>query len=260
MVSLQIDHTLSFRCNSLREKLNRHPLYSAIQNKNNLRIFMEHHVYAVWDFMSLIKSLQIHIAPASQPWMPPKNSRYANFINQLVLDEESDYSLTPAAKSTHASHFESYCLAMLEVDADIHPISNFIDRVNKTSFNSVVQTADIPAPAKKFMTFTFDIIKCNKPHLLAAALAYGREDLVPQLFRSLQQELQISPGKAPVLYAYLERHIQLDEQEHGSLAILMMQELCETSSVMEAEAMLVAEQALAIRLEFWDGIYAAITA
>lgn len=245
--------------NFLRERLKTHPLYDAIHNENNLRVFMEHHVYAVWDFMSLIKSLQTHLAPARLPWVPPKNSRYANFINQLVLEEESDYALTETPGLTHASHFESYIHAMTEVGANIGPISRFIDTVGNESLDSALQIEDVPIAAKQFMASTFDIIGRNQSHLLAAALAYGRESLVPQLFRSLQKGLQISASETPVLYGYLERHIQLDEEEHGPLAIRIVQELCAGSTEMQAEAIAVAEQTLAARLDFWDGIYEALS-
>lgn len=220
---------------------------------------MEHHVYAVWDFMSLIKSLQVHLAPARVPWLPPKNSRFANFINQLVLEEESDYALTTALNATHASHFESYRHAMFEVGASTHAISRFIKMVADEGLESAMQLADIPPPAKRFMAFTFDIIERDQPHLLAAALAYGRESLVPRLFRSLQEGLKISAAEVPILYGYLERHVQLDEQEHGPLAVLMVQELCAKSVEKQAAAIAVAEQALAVRLDFWDGIYEAMS-
>lgn len=244
----------------LRECLNKHPLYDAIHNENNLRIFMEHHVYAVWDFMSLIKSLQIHLAPTQLPWVPPKNSRFANFINRLVLEEESDHALTETIASTHASHFESYCQAMVEIGANIDTVSQFINTVSDEGLVTALQLANIPEPAKHFMEFTFEIIERGQVHLLAAVLAYSRENLVPHLFRSLHEGLQISPSEAPNLHAYLDRHIQLDEQEHGPLAVRMVQELCEDSIEKQTEALEVAEQALAARLEFWNGIHAALPA
>lgn len=246
------------RYNSLRESLSKHPLYAAIHNENNLKVFMEHHVYAVWDFMSLIKSLQKHFAPSKFPWIPPKNSRYANFINKLVLEEESDDALIDSVDATYASHFESYCQAMLEAGANIHPILKFIEVVGNDGLDTALEVADVPTPAKQFMMFTFDIIGRNQPHLLAAALAYGREALVPQLYRSILGGLQISPSDAPNLYAYLNRHIQLDEQEHGPLATQMVQELCDGADEKLNEAMEVAEQAVATRLEFWNGIHDAL--
>jgi hypothetical protein len=238
----------------LKHQLSHHKLYGEINCKENLKIFMQHHVYAVWDFMSLIKSLQQFIAPATVPWSHPKNPRYANFINQLVLEEESDYALTNASSSTHASHFESYLLAMNEVGANIQPITEFIEVVNEQGIHVALQLPSIPEPAKEFMSFTFDVIERNKPHLITAALAYGREDLVPQLFQSLEDGLEISPTQAPNLYAYLQRHIQLDGEEHGPLAIQLLQDLCEGSAQKHAASIEVAEQALVVRLKFWDGI------
>ena len=245
---------VSIQYQVLKHQLCNHKLYGEITSRDNLKIFMQHHVYAVWDFMSLIKSLQQHVAPVTVPWSPPKNPRYANFINQLVLEEESDFALTSASGATHASHFESYLHAMTEVGANTQPISEFIEIVNEQGIDAALQLPSVPESAKAFMAFTFEIIERDKPHLLTAALAYGREDLVPQLFQSLEDGLQISPKLAPNLYAYLERHIQLDGEEHGPLAIQLLKDLCEGSARKHAASIEVAEQALMVRLKFWDAI------
>ncbi len=243
---------------TLRHKLLSHDLYRNITIRENLRIFMEHHVYAVWDFMSLVKSLQNAIAPATSPWMPPKNPRLANFVNQLVLDEESDGALTLDAETTHASHFEGYLLAMAEVGADVQPIQTFVSAAGSDGIESALELPDIPAPARHFMRFTFDVIECGEVHLLTAMLAYGREDLVPRLFRSIQSGLDIGPESSPSLHAYLERHTLLDTEKHGPLAIQLLNELCAGSMQKRAAAVDLAEKALAARLEFWNGIQAAL--
>lgn len=248
----------STKLDILREQLANHSLYCAINNKHKLKIFMEHHVYAVWDFMSLIKAMQNHIAPTTIPWIPPKNSYFANYINQIVLEEESDRELAKDTHRTSTSHFESYVDAMKEVGGNTFLITNFINSVNDKGLDLTLDNEHIPVPAKQFMTFTFDIIKQNQLHLLATALAYGREVLVPLLFRSLQQGIQISEKEAPNLYAYLNRHIQLDEQEHGPIVMRMLQDLCAGSDIKKAESLEVAELALVTRLNFWDGIYQAL--
>ena len=46
------------RIASLRDRLSTHPIYSSISKPQHLRLFMESHVFAVWDFMSLLKALQ----------------------------------------------------------------------------------------------------------------------------------------------------------------------------------------------------------
>ncbi len=251
---------VSLEYGSLQNDLKNHPLYYSINSIHKLKIFMEHHVYAVWDFMSLIKSLQQHLAPTTTPWIPPKNARYANFINQLVLEEESDYALSDASHSSHASHFESYLHAMTEIGADTQPVLQFIEKVNNSGLRIALKNADIPAPAKQFMAFTFEVIKSNQAHLLAAALAYGREDLVPQLFHSLQTQVQVSANTTPTLFAYLERHVELDGEEHGPLSIQIVEDMCEGSVEKYNAAMKTAEKALAIRLSFWNDIHKLIIA
>lgn len=251
---------VSSRYQSLLEQLNNHPLYSDLNNTNNLKVFMEHHVYAVWDFMSLVKALQLHLAPINIPWIPIKYPHYAYFINQLVLEEESDKALTAAVDFTHASHFEGYLKAMTDIGANTQPIMQFVNIVETKGLESALQTQSVPHPAKQFMTFTFDMISRNEPHLLAAILAYGRETIVPELFQSIRHGLQINQRDAPNLHAYLDRHIELDKHEHGPLSVRMASELCGNAIDKHSDAIEVAEQALASRLEFWNGIHLSLVA
>ena len=71
----------------LRDRLERHPIYAEVQDLNRLRLFMAHHVFAVWDFMSLVKSVQGHTAPTAVPWMPtrrpPGLRRFINAVEAL---------------------------------------------------------------------------------------------------------------------------------------------------------------------------------
>lgn len=221
---------------------------------------MEHHVYAVWDFMPLVTALQMSITRLETRWSPTKCLVYQAYINQMALEERSDSTLVEMFGATHANHFECYRRAMAEVGANIEPISRFIDIASRDGIEAALTRSDIPVPARRFVYFTFDIIERNQAHLLAAALAYGRETLVPQLFRPLLKALKVSRALAPNLYGYLERHVQLDEQEHGPLAIHMAQELCDGQTTRLADAVEVAEQSLAVRLELWDGILDALAA
>lgn len=237
------------RYRELVEQLGRHPLYGAIRSRSALRRFMEHHVYAVWDFMSLLKALQARVAPPAVPWAPPPNARLAAFINQLVLEEESDRELG------YLSHFEVYCQAMAEVGADTGPIRRLIDRVRSAGPAAVLGDPAVPDPARRFMRFTFEIIGRDQPHQLAAILAYGRELVIPDVFRSLLGGPDAVLGISPTLRRYLERHVQLDGDDHGPLSVLLLEELCGGSEAKQAEAMDAAAGALGARIELWDGIY-----
>jgi len=245
------------RIAALAAELRRHPLYDAVADPRALAVFMEHHVYAVWDFMSLLKALQRHLAPAMVPWLPPPNARHAHLINLLVLEEEADAAL-PGPMGC-SSHFDAYCTAMGELGADTSPLQRFMACVRSDGIEAALAAGDAPAPSRAFMRFTFDLIACGKPHLLAAALAYGREDVLPGLYRRLLEVLRIAHVDAPGLSVYLERHIALDESNHGPMAMAVLEELCAGSPHRRDEARLAAEHSLAVRLAFWDGIHLAIT-
>ncbi len=249
----------STRLTVLQQQLSSHPLYSAIQDKTQLRLFMQQHVFAVWDFMSLIKSAQSLLAPTTIPWVPSKHPQYVHFINQLVSEEESDHEYPELENKLPCSHFEHYLDAMAEISADTTVISMFIDTVRQDGIDIALELPEIHSATKEFVTFTFDVIKQNQPHLTVAALALGREDLVPQLFRSLENNLQITRYEAPKFFHYLDRHIQLDEQQHGPIALSLLDELCGNSSKKYAQAMEIAEQALTHRLALWDAIYCLIS-
>ncbi len=98
----------------LREALVQHPFYTEVNSLDRLRGFMGMHVFAVWDFMSLVKRLQREVTCQRLPWMPPSSSRISRFANEVVLGEESD--LDPAGMPV--SHFELYLRAMDEIGAD----------------------------------------------------------------------------------------------------------------------------------------------
>ena len=81
---------LQEKINSARAKLLAHPVYAQINDLNGLKKFTEFHVYAVWDFMSLLKSLQIGLTCVTLPWIPVGSANTRFLINEIVTGEESD--------------------------------------------------------------------------------------------------------------------------------------------------------------------------
>jgi hypothetical protein len=240
-----------------RDALDNHPVYAAVGTLQDLRVFMEHHVYSVWDFMSLIKYLQAQVAPATFPWLPGSDTEVTRFINELVMEEESD--LIPVSTGTEdqqvaKSHFELYCSAMQEIGADPSPALAFVDAVRHQGINKAIRTCRIPSPSREFMKATFAFIDTGKPHIVAAALALGREHIIPGMFRSLLKRIGISENAAPMFHYYLKRHVHLDADFHAPLSLRLVNKLCDNREVRFNEATAAAHEAVRARLRLWDGV------
>ncbi len=240
---------------SFRNQLERHPIYEAVSTIDDLRCFMEHHIYSVWDFMSLIKYLQSEVAPAKYPWTPQGEGSVRRFINELVLEEESDET---NISGEYSSHFELYHRAMKEVGADTTASTSFIYAVQKKGANKALELPCVPSPSRAFTSTTFQFIENNKPHQVAAALALGREHIIPCMFRSILKRTGVTDKEAPIFHFYLNRHIHLDEDFHAPLSLRLLNSLCAGDESKIQEAVDAAKQAVTARIEFWDGVLAAI--
>jgi len=242
----------------LQDRLEEHPVYGKVQNLSGLRVFMQHHVFSVWDFMSLLKALQRELAPAETPWLPGRYASAQRFINEIVLEEESDEAPASAGTVRYLSHFEMYVESMEDVAADTASINHFLDRVRLDGVDAALETDIAPAAANDFMRTTFEIVQEGKLHEVAAAFALGREHVIPRMFRSLLTEMNIGSELAPTFHYYLSRHVDLDELEHGPMAMRMLDVLCEGHPFREAEAIGAAQKALEARLKFWDSVEKAL--
>ena len=242
---------------SFTSELESHPVYEAVKTIEDLQCFMEHHVYSVWDFMSLIKYLQSVVAPTRYPWVPAGDGNVRRFINELVLEEESDET---REAGQHSSHFELYLDAMTEIGANTDMCLKFVDTVAGKGLPEALALPGIPEPSRLFTAKTFQYITDNKPHEVAAALALGREHIIPSIFRSILGRMKVSEHDAPTFHFYLNRHIHLDEDFHAPLSLRLLNNLCSGDETMINEAINAARSAVEARLEFWDGVLQAIEA
>ena len=237
---------------NLRENLKRHTLYKNLHSIKDVKVFMENHVFAVWDFMSLLKALQIDLTTVSTPWVPRENSKLARFINEITVAEESDFDKDGVVKS----HFEMYLDAMQEVGADTSKIAGFIKQVS--ALNSVEScldnTALLPA-VKDFVSFTFNVINTKETHKIAAAFTFGREDVIPDMFLKIVEEAAINKSQSFDSFTYyLKRHIELDGDEHGPLSLQMITELCGDDHKKWDDVLAIAKESLTVRINLWRGI------
>ena len=241
-----------------KEQFLQHSLYNEIKTVEDLNCFLEHHVFAVWDFMSLLKALQAKLTCTTTPWLPVGNPEIRYLINEIVVAEETDVDQNGNRKS----HYELYLDAMEALGADILPIQNFLNDVEATKNIFVsIKHSDLHPNVKAFLDFTFRVIEEGDSHQIAAAFTFGREDLIPEMFTAILKKFQANfPDKdlSKLIY-YFERHIELDADEHGPMAMKMIEELCDNDAKKWQEVEEVSIVALQKRIGLWNAIEEAIT-
>lgn len=258
-----------------RNRVVTHPLYANLDTHEAIVTFMEHHVFAVWDFMSLLKSLQRNLTCVDIPWVPSGPTGSRRLINDIVLVEESDElggrgdaSLGGVAteadrrdsslRSGFISHFELYVNGMKQAGADVSVVDGFIDMLRqRVDVMTALDRAGVNATSKGFVRTTWKFIESAPIHCQAAAFAFGREDLIPDMF---QQVVKVNKegGRLDTFVDYLERHIEVDGEEHTPMAMQMLADLCGDDDTKWQDCADTVNTALAARQQLWTGILSAI--
>ncbi|MNF32211.1 hypothetical protein D3C84_129940 [compost metagenome] len=236
-----------------KELLLQHPLYKKVQTIEDLQCFLESHVFAVWDFMSLLKALQAKLTCTTTPWFATKNTETRYLINEIVLAEESDLTID----GRRQSHYEMYIEAMQSCGANTVGIEHFLSEVHSLQNIFVaIKKSNLHPNIKAFLDFTFKVIEEGKAHKIAAAFTFGREDLIPSMFTEILKSFQENFPETDLskLIYYFERHIELDADEHGPMAMQMITELCGTDAQKWAEVEEISILALEKRIGLWDAI------
>jgi DUF3050 family protein len=236
-----------------RKQVLAHPLYSALGSEAAVVTFMEHHVWAVWDFMSLLTSLQRQLTCTTLPWVPVGLPATRRLVNEIKVAEECD-----EVAGSYLSHFELYLAAMYQADADSAPIEKFLALLRRgRPVLGALYESGCPGAADYFVAATFDLIENRPLHAQAAVFALTREDLIPEMFAQVTSG---GPGRLELFRGYLDRHIEVDAGEHGPMALAMLAELCGDSEARWKDCEVAVAGALAARRRLWDGVVQAIEA
>ena len=235
-----------------RHRLVAHPLYALIDRPERLRRFMEWHVWAVWDFQSLLKSMQQRLTCTSVPWLPTADAEARRLVNEIVLDEESD----ALPDGGYASHFELYLQSMQLAEADTQPIEKLLAAL--TRGNPIAQAlvvSQAPVASAAFVRQSFDVIQSGSTLNIVAAFTYGREDVIPDLFRHLVVSLA---DREPAVWGrfryYLDRHIAHDDARHAPICRRIVASLCGHDPKKWAVASETARQCIEARIALWDAL------
>jgi hypothetical protein len=240
--------SLEERLTPLRQQLIEHPMYAAVNSVEVLCEFMQLHVFAVWDFMSLAKRLQREYTCVDVPWTPPADPQVARFVNEVVLAEECD--LGPDGRAL--SHLEMYLAAMGEVGSSTVAFEGFLQRiVSGEDPIDVLASADLPAGATPFVRGTLECALEAPTVEVAAEFLYGREDVIPDMFQKLLDLWEGREQDVPLFAYYLRRHIELDGEQHGPMAARLLVHAATHTEMGWSLAAQAAERAIRRRIEMW---------
>jgi hypothetical protein len=237
----------------LRDTLLDHPLYTNVVSIGDLRLFMEDHVFAVWDFMSLLKRLQQDMTCTRVPWLPANNTKAARLINDIVIGEETDVD----PDGFYVSHLELYLRAMEDVGASTVQFDTFCSMVRTGLPVDVVLTRiGVARHVRAFVTNTMTLGNTGTTEEVLAAFFYGREDIIPGMFRRLLNTLHgmdYDHHDLRHFIYYIDRHIELDGDSHGPKGKELLEDLVKNSPDKAERAMRTACSSIEARIAFWNG-------
>lgn len=228
-----------------------HPVYTQVSDLSSLRVFMEAHVFAVWDFMTLVKALQRHLTCVNSPWLPPADIHSARLINDIVLAEETD----EVAPGVYTSHFDLYLAAMREVGANTEFIQDFIKRLQQgIAPEQALAQVPISNCTRSFVQNTLDSANGTVPEVRAAFLL-GRETIIPAMFQQILSQLEQTYNiSCKSFHLYLNRHIHLDEETHAPMGQQLLQNVCGDDPLKWQQAFESSHRALIARCHLWDHV------
>src|SRR6202007_1906124 len=136
---------------TLRAGLLDHPVYAEVASVSDLRRFMEDHVFAVWDFMSLLKRVQQDLTCTKVPWFPADNARAARLINDIVIGEETDVD----PDGSYVSHLDLYLRAMEDGGASTRQFDTLRSLAGgAASIEAAMVQAEVPPHVQAFVAHT----------------------------------------------------------------------------------------------------------
>jgi hypothetical protein len=237
----------------LRAALLDHPIYTHVASVADLKLFMEDHVFAVWDFMSLLKRLQQDMTCIKVPWFPATNERAARLINDIVIGEETDVD----PDGSYASHLALYLRAMRDIGASTRKFEKFRSlALVGVPVEIALMRIGAPSHVQAFVAHTMALANSGSTEEVLAAFFYGREDIIPEMFRRLLDTLYGTKHENDRLrhfIYYIDRHIELDGDSHGPKGRELLEDLVAKSPHARERARGAACNAIKARIGLWNG-------
>jgi len=187
------------------------------------------------------------------PWFPTDNSKAARLINDIVIGEETDVG----PDGSYVSHLALYLRAMRDIGASTRQFEKFRSLV-LVGIPVEVALAQIGAPphVQTFVAHTMTLANSGSTEEVLAAFFYGREDIIPEMFRRLLDTLYGTKHNNDSLrhfIYYIDRHIELDGDSHGPKGRELLEDLVTNSPEARERALRAACRSIKARIGLWNG-------
>lgn len=237
-----------------------HPIYEQLDTVAGIRRFMESHVFAVWDNMLLLKTLQQRLTCVVSPWCPPEDAIAARLINEIILDEESE----EVRPGQYMSHLEFYIAAMEEIGAETQAIRLLIRQLQKgdtletaIALSSKCLGHSISPVVQSFVLQTWKCCQGETPGIIASFLL-AREAIVSPLFSIMLHQIkcleQVDAIPCVLLQGYCDRHLSVDEERHIPMGLELLDRVCGNDKQAWKQAEMSAISSLGARKQLWDAL------
>lgn len=236
----------------LKSELAAHCLYTKLQHMEDIHIFMEHHVFAVWDFMSLAKALQLHLDATQVIEKQTDNSKILGFVNGILTGGETD----PNKKEIVLSHLEMYLELMDEIGANTTNIKKLIaSSAAGLDIHEAMQIAQLTDEQQRILNFTQTIIATNEIHKIAVAATLVPEGMISNRFLKILKETEERDNLlVPKFKNYLNRYKAIDGNDYGLLSLEMVTHFCDSDGKKWVDILDIAMKTLSHRIYLWDAI------
>ncbi|CAG9319831.1 unnamed protein product [Blepharisma stoltei] len=222
------------------------------------RVYMKNFIYQAWAVISTLKALRSKLSPSTVPWYPPEDENSVRYINEILLDEETDVAGQP---QQYSSHYNLFIKAMREANGFSEPMETLVTDLrqgmawDKAFIKNKDQYKHIISPSTfKYVENEIGIAMNGDLHQIAGFFFLGREETVPDLFSGFVKSLNEKEVNAPLFKSYIQRHIDLDGDLHAPLGEKITQRVCKEDPKMWKEVYEAGKLGITDDLNFAKGV------
>jgi hypothetical protein len=170
-----------------------------------------------------------------------------------VIGEETDVD----PDGSYVSHLDLYLHAMADIGASTLQFDRFRSLVLVGVPVEVALTRiGVPPHVQAFVAHTMALANSGSTEEVLAAFFYGREDIIPEMFRRLLDTLygaKHNNDRLRHFIYYIDRHIELDGDSHGPIGRELLEDLLANSPHKVERARRAACSSIEARIRLWNG-------